>query len=63
MHVGKFAFYTALGAGIWVIILTILGYFLGQNEDLIHEYLKEITVITLIVIAMITFIYYKKQKR
>ncbi len=62
MHIGKFAFYTALGAGIWVIVLTVLGYFLGQNEDLIHKYLKEITIITLVVIAVITFVYYKKQK-
>ena len=62
MHIGKFAFYTALGAGIWVIVLTVLGYFLGQNEDLIHKYLKEITIITLVVIAVITLIYYKKQK-
>jgi len=62
MHIGKFAFYTALGAGIWVIVLTVLGYFLGQNEDLIHKYLKEITIITLVIIAVITLIYYKKQK-
>ncbi len=62
MHIGKFAFYTALGAGIWVIVLTVLGYFLGQNEDLIHKYLKEITIITLVIIAVITFVYYKKQK-
>jgi len=62
MHLGKFTLYTALGAGIWVVVLALLGYFLGQNEDLIHKYLKEITFITLAIIALITFAYYKYQK-
>ena len=62
MHLGKFTLYTALGAGIWVVVLALLGYFLGQNEDLIHKYLKEITFITLAIIALITFAYYRYQK-
>jgi membrane protein DedA with SNARE-associated domain len=62
MHMGKFIAYTALGAGIWVVVLALLGYFLGQNEELIHKYLKEITILTLLIIAVITFIYYKRYK-
>jgi membrane protein DedA with SNARE-associated domain len=58
----KFTLYTGFGAGIWVIILTFLGYFLGQNEVLIHKYLKEITILGLIFVIILTigYIYLKK---
>ena len=53
----KFTVYTALGAGIWVTILAYLGYFLGQNQTLIQQYLKEITILALIAVLFITVIY------
>lgn len=63
MNLFVFSLYTSLGAGIWVIILTLLGYFLGGNEALIKEYLHIIIVSILILLAIIAFIYYKKQKQ
>ncbi len=61
----KFTLYTTLGSAIWVTILAFLGYFLGQNQVLIHKYLKEITIITLIIITIFTiiYIYIKKTKK
>ncbi|PUE65026.1 DedA family protein [Arcobacter caeni] len=60
MNILIFSFYTSLGAGIWVIILTLLGYFLGDNEGLIKEYLHYIIIIILILLAILAFWYYKK---
>ncbi|HYA85447.1 MAG TPA: DedA family protein, partial [Nitrospirota bacterium] len=34
----KFSLYTMLGAGIWVTVLSCIGYFIGANQDLIMKY-------------------------
>ena len=53
----KFTIYTLIGAGIWSSILVFLGYFLGQNQKLIHKYLTEITIFTLFIVLIISLIY------
>ena len=63
MHVGKFALYTALGAGIWVIVLVALGYLLGTQEELISEYLRSATLIALLSVVLITLFYIVRHKR
>jgi len=57
-----FTFFTGIGSLIWILVLVGLGYFIGQNQTLIHRYLKEITVITLIILGIIIFVYYRYQK-
>ena len=37
MPLPQFCFYTALGSGVRVTILTLLGSFPGSNDALIHE--------------------------
>ncbi len=43
MKLWRFSFFTALGAGIWVLILTAIGYYLGSlagdmsYRDLVHK--------------------------
>jgi membrane protein DedA with SNARE-associated domain len=63
MNLLTFSIYTTLGAAIWVVILTLLGYYLGDNEALIKEYLRYIIVGILILLAIIGFWYYKKIKK
>jgi membrane protein DedA with SNARE-associated domain len=62
MNLLTFSFYTTLGAGIWVIILVYLGYFIGGNEALIKEYLHYIIVSILVLLAILIYFYIKKRK-
>ncbi|KAB2312937.1 DedA family protein [Betaproteobacteria bacterium SCN2] len=63
MHYGKFAFYTCLGAGIWSIILTAMGWYIGGNEDLIRQYLKQITVGLILLIGAGIALYWWWQRK
>ncbi len=63
MNAFKFTLYTGAGAGIWMTILVLLGYFLQHNEDLIEQYLGRITIGTLVFIGILTvgYIFYHKK--
>ena len=63
MNMAKFSFYTAIGSGIWVIVLVAVGYLVGSNEALISEYLKSATLIALISVVFITLFYIVRNKR
>lgn len=57
MNLWKFSLYTSLGAAIWVLILALLGYFIGSNQNLIDEYLKLIIISILVFLAVFAIFY------
>ena len=65
MPIAPFLLYTALGAGLWSLVLVLLGYFIGQNEALLHTYLREITlgVLSLVVLLLVTYFYRVRKKK
>ncbi len=63
MNVAEFASYTALGAGIWALVLTLLGYFIGENQELISIYLKQITIAVVALLVILSVVYYKIKKK
>jgi membrane protein DedA with SNARE-associated domain len=63
MNLATFAFYTSLGAGLWSLVLTLFGYFLGGNEALIREYQHFITAGVIAFVALIIGGYVWWQKR
>lgn len=63
MNIFTFSFYSALGAGIWIVVLVALGYLLGSNEALISQYLRAATLIALLCVVLITIFYVTRHKR
>jgi membrane protein DedA with SNARE-associated domain len=59
----KFALYTLLGAGVWVTVLTFIGYFIGSNQELILKYSHHALFVVLLVSCFIVLVYVKLQRR
>ena len=52
MHFGWFLFYTFLGAGIWNLVLALLGYIAHGQMDLIHAYSHELSIIIIALLGV-----------
>ena len=63
MNVARFVIFTGLGAAIWTLILMLLGYFIGENEELIKKDLHLITIALLAFVLLISCIYLYCLKR
>jgi membrane protein DedA with SNARE-associated domain len=63
MNLLTFSIFTTLGAGIWALILVMLGYFIGENQELIDAYLKQIMFVVVGVLVVLGFVYYKYQTK
>ena len=66
MPLKKFLVWTSLGSLIWVVLLTFLGYILGENYKIIESYIDNFKVfikpIFIIISAILIFKYLKKIK-
>jgi membrane protein DedA with SNARE-associated domain len=53
MHFGWFIFYTFLGAGIWNIVLALLGYIAGGQKELIDAYSHELSIAIMALLGVV----------
>ena len=63
MNFKKFIFYTALGSGLWTLILALLGYFFGAEKELLHKLYTEAKVFTVLgaIVIIVLFIIVSKK--
>jgi membrane protein DedA with SNARE-associated domain len=57
MPLDKFSIYTCLGAGIWSAVLIGLGFFIGENNELIQQNIHLATLSFLVFVVLIIIIY------
>jgi membrane protein DedA with SNARE-associated domain len=64
MHMGKFCFYTSLGAGIWVLVLAYIGYFVGNNKEKVMEVSKQwgLCILAVCSLLIIAYIFWHRRK-
>ena len=66
MNLFLFTLFTALGAGIWVVVLALVGYWFGGNQEYIMAHIHQISVVMLIFCAGLAVFYswrYRKKNR
>lgn len=68
MRLDLFALYTSLGAGIWCLILTYIGFFLGQHEEAlrneeVHRYVRQTLLVLVPVLGAMALAYVWRHRR
>jgi membrane protein DedA with SNARE-associated domain len=58
----KFTLYTLLGAGIWCTILTLIGYAIGENQQLIMQYSHKALLWVVLFSAVLVVVYIWRQR-
>lgn len=57
MNLFAFSLFTALGAGIWNVILALLGYLAHGQKELIDKYSHEIGIFILLLLLVVGLVY------
>lgn len=59
----KFCLYTLLGAALWCTVLALIGYIIGENQDMIIKYSHQAVIGVVIFSAVLIAVYVWQHKR
>ena len=59
----KFSLYTLFGAGLWVTVLSFIGYFIGANRDLIMQYYHQALIGAVVLSVFVVVVYIGNHRR
>jgi membrane protein DedA with SNARE-associated domain len=64
MNLGKFILYTAIGSAAWHTILAVLSWYLYTKQELLKEYMHELSYILLGIGALfLIYLYFKNRRK
>ncbi len=59
----KFTLYTLAGAGIWVTVLSFIGYFIGASRHLVAQYTRHAVISAVVLSVLIAVVYVWNHRR
>jgi len=67
MDIKSFIIYTSLGSALWTVLLALLGYYLGENQELVLKYYEDlkwflILFFFFLFLIVLLFKYFKSKK-
>lgn len=62
MPLSTFCIFTAVGAGIWVVVLALAGYWLGANGELMLRYIHQISLGLIGICCLLVAMYIIRQR-
>jgi membrane protein DedA with SNARE-associated domain len=64
MNINKFIIYTSMGGSLWMLALVGMGYYIGNNEDIIREAMKQLlgAIVVGSVALIVGYMIYQKCK-
>jgi membrane protein DedA with SNARE-associated domain len=65
MPLFPFCLFTAIGSGLWVAVLAFVGYWVGNNKELVSQYLHNVTILAIILCLLLggLYVFRVKQKK
>ncbi|MEN8148344.1 MAG: DedA family protein [Planctomycetota bacterium] len=65
MPLGRFLLFTGLGSGIWVVILALIGWWVGRDPDGVAEQLGRVMawVLPALLVLLIAYVVWQRRKR
>ncbi|MEK6747460.1 MAG: DedA family protein [Rickettsiales bacterium] len=65
MNLKKFCIYTFLGSSIWMAVLIIVGYYIGDNKEMLHKMMPYIVgaVSAFGIVAVGGYVWYQRRKK
>lgn len=63
MDLKKFCIYTGIGSGIWMITLTVVGYYIGDNKALVKRYMPYVVAVVVFIAVLCVLFYIWRHKR
>jgi membrane protein DedA with SNARE-associated domain len=63
MNFFKFSLFTALGAGLWVTILTFIGFYVGENAEMVSQWSQQALFWVILGCGLLVVVYWKLKKK